>query len=185
MRRLALVALALLAACHRPAPAPASSATPQGLEAAAIQAGVIPDPADTDITGLYAREADRLCIVPSATAYRIGVFVDVDEQQNCGGSGTVTRVGETLHVTLDTDGGDGGGGGAACSFDARFEGDRIVFPGRLPDACQKACSRRASLAALDVTRLSESVSEASTLRDARGRLLCASGAGSVSAKSAR
>ena len=167
----ALAALLLLAACHRPAPAPASSATPQGLEAAAIQAGVIPDPANTDITGLYAREADRVCIVPSATAYRIGVFVDIDEQQNCGGTGTVTRVGETLHVTLGTVTTDD----SACSFDARFEGDRIVFPGRLPEACQKVCSRRASVAALDVTRLSESVSEASTLRDAKGRLLCASG----------
>ncbi len=167
-----VAALLLLGACHRPpASAPTGTTTPQGLEAAAIQAGVIPDPANTDITGLYAREADRVCIVPSATAYRIGVFVDVDEQQNCGGSGTVTRVGETLHVTLD----EGDGAEAACSFDARFEGDRIVFPGRLPEACQKICSRRASAAALDVTRLSESVSEASTLRDAKGRLLCASG----------
>ena len=35
---------------------------------------------------------------------------------------------------------------AGCSFDAKFDGDRIAFPGALPDACQKACSRRASLA---------------------------------------
>jgi hypothetical protein len=31
------------------------------------------------------------------------------------------------------------------------------------------------MAALDVTRLSESVSEASTLRDGKGKLLCSSG----------
>jgi hypothetical protein len=105
--------------------------------------------------------------VPSATAYRIGVFVDYGDQQNCGGSGVVTRVGEHLHVEFDKIEG--------CSFDARFEGDRIVFPGRLPDACQKLCMRRASLAGLDVSRLSDSVSEASTLRDAKGRLLCSSG----------
>ena len=171
MRWAALVAFLLLAACNRHDPKPVTATpTPQGLEAAAIQAGVIPDPANTDITGLYARENDRVCIVPNATAYRIGVFVDYDEQQNCGGSGTVTRVGETLHVTLGR-----GGSAADCSFDARFEGDRIVFPARVPEACQKVCIRRASVAALDVARLSESVSEASTLRDAKGRLLCSGG----------
>lgn len=168
MKQVALLALLLVAGCHRAEPEPsATTPAPQGLEAAAIQAGVIADPASTDITGLYATENDRVCIVPTATAYRIGVFVDYDEQQNCGGSGTVTRVGETLHVTL--------GGEDGCSFDARFDGDRIVFPARVPDRCQKVCVGRASIAALDATRLSESVSEASTPRDAKGRLLCASG----------
>ncbi|MDH7971138.1 hypothetical protein QH494_03000 [Sphingomonas sp. AR_OL41] len=169
MRRVGLAMLIVLAACSRGAPpSEKRTATPAtGLEAAAIQAGVIPDPADTDITGLYARDTDRVCIVPGATAYRIGVYVDYDEQQNCGGSGIATRVRDTVHVQMDAVEG--------CSFDARFEGDRLVFPGRVPDACQKVCSRRASLAALDVDRLSESVSEASTLRDGRGRLLCASG----------
>ncbi|WP_457352801.1 hypothetical protein [Sphingomonas sp. UYP23] len=166
----ALFALVALAACGSGTSDPAASPTPQGLEAAAIQAGVIPDPASTDLTGVYATENDRLCIVPSANAYRIGVFVDYDETQNCGGSGEVSRSGDTLHVTLGA-----GGDAAGCSFDARFEGDRIVFPARVPDACQKVCRGRASIAALDVTRLSESVAEAATLRDARGRLLCGSG----------
>ena len=169
MKRAALLTVLILAACGRDDRKVASpTPTPQGLEAAAIQAGVIPDPANTDITGLYARESDRICIVPTAKAYRIGVFVDYDEQQNCGGAGTVTRVGETLHVTLGR-----GVTSSDCRFDARFEGDRIVFPARLPEACQKVCIGRASVAALDVVRLSESVSEAATLRDSKGRLLCA------------
>lgn len=166
---LAIFAL-LVAGCSHPerkADSGANTAAPVGLEAAAIESGVIPDPNNTDITGLYARDTDRVCIVPSATAFRIGVFVDYGDQQSCGGSGVATRVGETVH--LDFTGAEG------CSFDARFEGDRIVFPGKLPDACQKVCQRRASMAGLDVARLSESVSEASTLRDARGRLLCSSG----------
>lgn len=169
MRRLGLVALLVLAACSRgAAPTENRTANPAtGLEAAAIQAGVIPDPADTDITGLYARDTDRVCIVPGATAYRIGVYVDYGEQQSCGGAGIATRVGDNVHVQMDA--------AESCSFDARFEGDRLVFPGRVPDACKKICSRRASMAALDVDRLSESVSEASTLRDGRGRLLCGSG----------
>jgi hypothetical protein len=167
VKRLALPALLMLAACSRGA-APTENKTARaetGLEAAAIQAGVIPDPNDTDITGLYARDTDRVCIVPGASAYRIGVYVAYDERENCGGSGTATRSGENVHVEMD--------GAQGCGFDARFEGDRLVFPARVPDGCQKICSHRASLAALDVDRLSESVSEASTLRDGKGRLLCA------------
>jgi len=168
-RLLLMVALPLLATCTPSAPE-RTAATPNrasDLESAAISAGIIPDPNATDITGLYARDTDRVCIVPDRLDFRIGAFVDYGDQQTCSGSGTVTRVGELLHVRFD--GADG------CDFEARFDGDRIVFPGRLPAACGKVCARRASLAALNVERLSESVSEAATLRDARGRLLCGSG----------
>jgi len=118
-----------------------------GLEAAAIQAGVIPDPDDTDITGLYARDTDRVCIVPGASAYRIGVYVAYDEQQNCGGSGTATRVGENVHVEMD--------GAEGCGFDARFEGDRLVFPRACLMAARSLFAPRLA-GALDVDRLSES-----------------------------
>lgn len=159
-----ILLLLALAACSRQPESPAKKATPaNGLEAAAIEAGVIPDPDSSDITGLYARDTDRVCIVPAASAYRIGVFVDYGDQ-NCGGSGVVTRAGETLTLDFPT--------APGCSFDARFEGDRIAFPGKVPDACAKLCERRASIAALNVDRLSESISEASTLRDAKGKLLC-------------
>ncbi|WP_231564871.1 hypothetical protein [Sphingomonas sp. Ant H11] len=60
MKRAALLLVLVLAGCHRAEPKPAATPTPVGLEAAAIQAGVIPDPASTDITGLYARESDRV-----------------------------------------------------------------------------------------------------------------------------
>ena len=169
MKRAVAIALLLIAGCSGSdkKAETANQAAPIGLEAAAIEAGVIPDPNNSDISGLYARETDRVCVVPTATAFRIGVFVDYGDQQNCGGSGVVTRVGEKLHVEFDK--------AEGCSFEARFEGDGIVFPGRLPDACQKLCQRRASMAGLDVSRLSESVSEASTLRDSRGKLLCSGG----------
>ncbi|MDO7843006.1 hypothetical protein [Sphingomonas immobilis] len=168
MRHAAALAL-FLAGCSQ-APQEAAKAdkpAPTGLEAAAIEAGVIPDPKSSDITGLYTRETDRVCVVPTASAYKVGVFVDYGDQQSCGGSGTVTRTGETLRLDFPD--------AAGCGFDVRFEGDRLVFPGRVPEACAKLCSQRASIAGLTVDRLSDSVSEASTLRDGRGRLLCPSG----------
>lgn len=164
----ALALALLLAACSNGTVAPSPTATPAtGLEAAAIEAGVIPDPASADITGLYARDTDRVCIVPAAKNYRIGVFVDYGDDLSCAASGTVTRNGETLGVDLPA--------APGCSFEARFEGDRIVFPAQVPEACAKVCQRRASIAALDVERLSESASEASTLRDSKGQLLCGGG----------
>ncbi len=133
-RSLSFALLLLLAGCRGDEPKPASNATAAtGLEAAAIEAGVIPDPNSTDIAGLYARDTDRVCIVPTVTAYRVGVFVDYGDKVSCGGSGTVTRAGEKLQLEFD--------GAEGCSFEARFEGDRIVFPGNLPDACQKLCVR--------------------------------------------
>lgn len=165
---LALVLLSLIAGCSRAAPPSAGNVTgPGGLEAAAIEAGVIPDPRNADITGLYTRETDQVCVVPSATAYQIGVFVDYGDDQHCSGLGTVSRVGETLNVVF--------GDAAGCAFDARFEGDRIVFPGTVPEACHALCSQRASIAGLVVDQLSNAAAEAATLRDARGRLLCPSG----------
>jgi len=162
-----ILALLALAACHGTQPAPQATATPTSLEAAAIEAGVIADPANADPTGLYTRDRDRICVVPSATAFHIGIYVDYGDTYYCSGQGEATRAGETLHVDLAN--------APGCNFDARFEGDRILFPGRLPDACQKACSSRASLTGLNVVRMSDSPSEAGALRDGRGRMLCASG----------
>ena len=162
-----MVLMAMLGACHGGQPTPKATSTPTSLEAAAIEAGIVADPANTDPTGLYTRDRDRICVVPSATAFRIGIYVDYGDTYYCSGQGEATRAGETLHVELVN--------APGCNFDARFEGDRIVLPGRLPDTCQKACSSRASLTGLNVERMSDSPSEAGALRDGRGRMLCAAG----------
>ena len=161
--------IALLAACQRPAPQPQPAATASSLEAAAIAAGVIDDPGTIDPTGLYARDRDKICVVPSATAFRIGFTLDYGDGYACSGSGEATRAGEVLHVELTS--------APGCGFDATFDGERIALPGKLPDACRKACSGRASLVGLSAGRLSDSLSEAAALRDGRGRVLCASGGG--------
>jgi len=159
-------AVLLLSACSSPS-TPNAQATPTSLEAAAIDAGIVADPANTDPTGLYARDRDKICVVPSATAFHVGIFVDYGDDFFCSGTGEATRAGETLHVELTS--------APGCAFDAKYEGDRISVPGALPDGCRKACSKRASLAGLSVERLSDSPSEAAALRDGRGGMLCGSG----------
>ena len=136
---------------------------PQDLESAAIERGLVRDPDDSDLTGLYARDTDRVCVVRAGSAYRIGAYVDYGDRITCSGAGTVERNGETLRIALGKEG---------CSFDAQYDGDRIKFPGVLPDACKKLCARRASFTGLEVARLSESSAEAAAMRDASGRRLC-------------
>lgn len=162
MRRAGLLAL-LLAGCGEggPAPLPSPTATSNALERAAIAAGMVPDPA-ADPTGLYAREGDRLCVVPAASGWRVGVITTMVDEPGCTAAGTLDRDGNRLALDLGED----------CAFDARFEGDRIVFPPEVPEGCAKRCAGRATLSALDVPMLSDAPAEAAALRDRRGRPLC-------------
>ncbi len=154
--------LLLLAACSG-GQGGGNAQAPQDLESAAIERGLVRDPEDSDLTGLYARDTDRICIVRAGSRYRIGAHVDYGERITCSGAGTVERNGATLRVTL---------GKSGCDFDAQYDGERIKFPGVLPDACKPLCTRRASFTGLEVARLSESAAEAAAMRDAGGRRLC-------------
>jgi hypothetical protein len=87
--RLAVAALFLLAACSGGGHGN-QSATPQDLESAAIERGLVRDPAETDLTGLYARDTDRVCVVRKGDSYRIGAFVDYGDGLSCTGTGTAS-----------------------------------------------------------------------------------------------
>ncbi len=159
MRLLGL--LLLLAACS----GPESDRSAEGgaaLEAAAIERGIIRDPAASAATGLFAREGDRLCLIERGENVRIGGFIDYGDGIGCTARGSASRMGETLSVEF----------GQGCRFDAAFDGDRVRFPGKLPGGCERLCTRRASLAGLTLDRLSESASEAEALRDPKGQALC-------------
>ncbi|GAA0731615.1 hypothetical protein [Sphingomonas japonica] len=160
--RVALAAL-LLAGCSQIEPSSAPKGPPD-LETAAIERGLVIDPATVDLVGLYARAGDRLCITGGAGRYRIGAFVEYGEGQRCTARGTVARSGDTLTIAF----------GEGCRFDARYDGIRIAFPGRLPAACAQSCEGRASLEGLATERLSDSPSEAAALRDPDDRPLCPS-----------
>lgn len=157
MRALALCLA--LAACERAAP-PADTPGAR-LEAAAVARGLVPNAKSGSLTGSWASETDRLCIVPAGDKLRLGALVDYGEGQGCAATGEATRGGDTLRVRF-----------GACRFEARYDGERISFPAELPAACNAACTGRATLTALSVTRLSDSASEAATLRAPNGRALC-------------
>ncbi|PCD03227.1 hypothetical protein COC42_02070 [Sphingomonas spermidinifaciens] len=163
-RWISLIAALALAGCGDRAPKAASNAV--SLEAAARSRGLVVDPADAPLTGLYARDSDRLCLVEQGGAARIGVVSDYGEGLACAATGVARRSGDSLSIELGATG--------DCTFTAQFDGERIVFPARLSDGCRRFCGPRASLSAFSVERLSASASEASALRDPQGRLLCPS-----------
>jgi len=169
MRALPIALLAVLAGCSgkQDAADVASGGAGARLERAAIATGVIRDPASVDLTGVYADDPERVCVVPAASGFRIGVTLDYGEGQQCSAAGTLDRSGDRLKLDL----GDG------CVFEARFDGQGIAFPGALPQACAKKCSGRATMAGLSVDTLSASLSEATTLTDTKARALCAPGEG--------
>jgi len=164
MRRgaVALVALAALASCPR-VDRPAATVEAPDLETAAILRGLVRDPKDVDPAGLYARDTDRLCVVHDAGEFRVGAYVDYGDDLGCNAAGSARRVGDRLSIDL----------GNGCTFDAEFDGDRVTFPAILPRGCARSCSPRATLAALDVRRLSDSEGEARAMRAGNRRRLCA------------
>ncbi|PVE59966.1 hypothetical protein DC429_06265 [Arthrobacter sp. TPD3018] len=159
----ALAAVALLAGCgSRPEASSDAATSGARLEAAAIRTGLIDDPTRADLVGSWALDTDRVCVVAGAEGLlRLGALVDYGEGQGCAASGPAQRSGDRVRVAFGT-----------CRFEARFEGDRIVFPAELPASCDSLCTGRASLAALTVERLSTSTAEAETLRTPGGKLLC-------------
>lgn len=156
--------LLLLMLCGCGEKAGERAATPgAALEAVAVAEGLVPDPARVSLVGSWGRDGDRACVVgPDRGDQRIGVVVDYGDGVGCSAGGSVRRDGDRLTVALGDD----------CRFDARFDGERIVFPSALPEGCAARCTGRASLAALAVERLSESASEAATLRGRRGETFC-------------
>ncbi|MEH3046872.1 hypothetical protein [Sphingomonas adhaesiva] len=167
MRPIAGAVLLLLAGCDRSGEA--GAADPRGgqaLEQAARTADLVPDPARVSPVGVFVADGDRVCVVPKGRdaedGYRLGASVDYGEGQRCTARGAATG-----RSTMAVDFGSG------CRFDAQSDGDRLVFPSVLPASCETVCEGRATLAALRVERLSDAAAEASRLRGADGKLLCA------------
>ncbi|WP_028965931.1 hypothetical protein [Sphingomonas phyllosphaerae] len=160
MRRGAVLLVSLLTACSPARDSREDDTAGRALEVAARHAGIVSDVAEA--AGVYAVGEDRLCLTGTAPRYRIGVSVDFGEGQRCLAHGSAQGRGD-----LAIDFGDG------CRFTATRNGDRLLFPVRTPAACARSCQGRATLDTLAFDRLSEASGEASRLRGADGKLLCA------------
>lgn len=164
--RVPALALVLLAACSEPAVDAPDDAGP-ALEEAAVARGLVPDPDAVPLTGLFARDADRLCLREREDARAVvGISIDYGAGNGCSARGTVQR--NSGGLTLDF--------GEACRFDAEYDGEVVRFPGALPDGCADLCRGNASLAGMATERLSHSPGEVAAFRDRRGRFPCAEGA---------
>lgn len=161
MRLIVAAVLALGACSQQETPADTPGAR---LEAAANAAGMIADPRAGSLVGSWARDTDRMCVVPAEKgALSVGISVDYGPGQQCAGRGTAVRAGEAVRFAF----GD-------CRIEARFDGDSLVFPATVPDVCESLCHGRASIASLRVERIGSSLSEATMMRDPGGKPLCVS-----------
>lgn len=153
----------LLAGCGR---AEREASTPDdgaglALEKAAVAAGIVADPRHLDPVGAYASATDRVCIVRQDGALQIGASIDYGDRQSCVARGAASGR-ETLKLDF----------GEACSFEARFDGERIAFPAVLPSGCDRRCTGRATMTALSAGRLSSADAEARAMRGPDGEPLC-------------
>lgn len=158
-RGFAVAAALLLAACGRGEPTATVEGGGAALEASARARGLVADAVER--VGVFRTENDRLCLAPGKGGTLVGASVDYGQGQRCVARGSATGGGD-----LDVDFGGG------CRFTARLDPDRLAFPAVIPEACARACSGRASLAAIRAERLSASAAEARQVRGADGDLLC-------------
>jgi hypothetical protein len=174
MRRTSLALLFLVAACersHAPSSTSAVGATSSeaGLERAAIESGVIADPARTSPVGLYQRthEAgrDALCIIPGRSGdFRFGAEAFFGEEQSCRGRGTARRAGDKLILSFSGDG--------KCIIVTQYDGDQVTLPGVVDMKCADLCEGRGSLEGVGFPRLTSDAASALRARDRRGAPLC-------------
>lgn len=138
------------------------------LDALAAEEGVIPDGGDRSPEGGYGRTypggRDRLCLVQEEPGrYRFAAEVRIGQDQGCRGGGEARLDGGELSLTFD---------GAECRIDARYEGDRLVLPGRVEEGCARLCSRRGSFAGVTFPRIGDGRAMASSMTDSQDEVLC-------------
>jgi hypothetical protein len=143
-RRLALICLALLAGCGENAPQILGGGDNAGsrLDAAAVEAGIMPDPDDVEFAGRFETRSelgtDKFCAVAGgARQFSIGFLAVFGPESKCEGKGSAAVDGDKVRITLS--------GKGSCAFDARYDGIELRFPGAVDSGCASYCSPRASL----------------------------------------
>jgi hypothetical protein len=127
-------------------------------------------PQTATLTGLYESGSppsrNRMCMVERGGSARFGLVAWTGATESCSGSGSATRSGNTLRLTMQGD--------EACTFDARIEGTGVTFPGSLPAGCSYYCSRGGRLAGATFDKTGGAEADAQRAEDLAGDKLCGS-----------
>ena len=111
------------------------------LDAKAIEAGILPDPEETEFAGRYETRGDlgidKLCVVKrSPSNFDVGFLSVSGAESKCEGTGTATLDGENVQISLN--------GQGPCKFTARYDGFELRFPAVVESGCAQYCSDKAS-----------------------------------------
>lgn len=134
----------LLAGCGENAPAIVGGGSDAGsaLEEQAVATGIMPDPDDIEFAGRFETRSDlgtdKFCAVGNGSKrFDIGFIAISGPESKCEGTGTASVDGEKVRIVLNSKGN--------CTFDARYDGIELRFPGSVESGCASYCSERASL----------------------------------------
>jgi hypothetical protein len=123
------------------------------------------------LMGLYEGEGagptNQMCIVERAGTHHFGLVVWGGGMHSCSGTGTVTRDGSRLRLSM--------AGDEACAIDAVISGTTITLPAAIPDGCAYYCGARATLAKARFTQKGTTERDAARAKDLVGESLCAPG----------
>lgn len=123
------------------------------------------------LTGLYEGEGagptNQMCIIEKGGVHHFGLVVWGRGLHSCSGTGTATREGGRLRLSM--------AGDAACVIDATVVGGTITLPAAIPDGCAYYCGARASLANARFTQKGTTERDAARAKDLVGESLCVPG----------
>ncbi len=140
MRQAWIVLTLALAACGDNTSTESGNDIGSALDRQAIQAGIMPDPDDIEFAGRFETRSelgtDKFCAVESGDDFDVGFMSNSGPDSKCEGRGTAIVEGEKIRVTLS--------GKTECTFDARYDGIELRFPGALEADCASYCTPRAN-----------------------------------------
>ena len=121
------------------------------------------------LTGLYeggrAARPNQLCITEGkGGANRFGLVVWGANDHSCSGSGTASRRGDSLRLTMLGD--------SSCTLEAPISGATVTLPAALPQGCAYYCGARASFARASFSRAGSTEADAKKATDIAGDPLC-------------
>lgn len=139
------------------------------LEAAAIEAGILPDQTKVTLSGAFERVSDlgtdKFCAVGGDDArYRIGILAVFGPDTKCEAVGQAQRDGEEIAIELI--------GEDSCKFTASFDGVQLRVPGSLPEGCDSHCGARATFAGTSYDLVGEGDDVARSTRGREYKQLC-------------